>query len=353
MKAAVLTERKLELDVQEYPEPVLAPGSAIVKVLAAPLVHYFDEVFTGEKPYPIMLPFIPGCSAVGVVEQVGADGHNLKKGDLVFCDPTIRTRDDAHSPETILQGLYCPEGPVSEVYRNGALAEKILVPLENAIVIPPSLGRDAVKLTCINQLLVPYGGLLSGNLQPGETVVVLGGTGYFGSCAVGLALAMGARKVIIPGRRLAKLEPIVNKFDSRVVPVVLSEKEEDNIGAFKQAANGPIDLVLDLLEPSAPQSILRAALLSLRPFGTGVVMSGRMDNLEFPFYPIMANSLTIKGCFMYPRTAGKTLIGLLEAGLVKPEWFEISGTFSLDEVNEAVQFAKKTGGAFKTTVVVP
>jgi hypothetical protein len=56
---------------------------------------------------------------------------------------------------------------------------------------------------------------------------------------------------------------------------------------------------------------------------------------------------------MYPRTAGKTLLGLMEAGLVKPEWFEISGQFGLDDVNEAVQFAKKTGGPFKTTVVVP
>jgi alcohol dehydrogenase len=353
MKAAVLTERKLELHVQEYPDPVLAPGSAIVKVLAAPLVHSFDEVFTGEKPYPIQLPFIPGCSAVGVVEEVGPDAHNLKKGDLVYCDPTIRTRDDAHSPETILQGLYCPEGPVSEVYRNGALAEKILIPLENAIVIPSALGTDAVKLTCINQLLVAYGGLLSGKFQSGETLLLLGGTGYYGSCAVALALALGARKVIVPGRSLEKLEQIVKKFGDRVVPVQLTEHEEKNIDKFKEAANAPIDLVLDLLEASAPLSILRAALLSLRANGTGVIMSGRVDNLELPYYPIMVNSLTIKGCFMYPRTAGKTLLGLMEAGLVKPEWFEISGQFGLDDVNEAVQFAKKTGGPFKTTVVVP
>ncbi|KAH8555117.1 alcohol dehydrogenase zinc-binding domain protein [Umbelopsis sp. PMI_123] len=353
MKAAVLTERKVELDVQEYPDPVLTPGSAIVKVLAAPVAHHFGAVFSGEVPFPILLPFIPGCSAIGEVEQVGSDAHNLKKGDLVYVDPTIRTRDDPHSPETILQGLFCPPGSLSEVFRNGGFAEKILLPIENALIIPPSLGRDAAKLTCINRLLVPYGGLLSGNFQPGDTLLLLGGTGYFGGCGIALALAMGARKVIIPGRSLEKLEPLVNKFGDRVVPVQLSQDDQENVVAFKSAAGGPIDLVLELLEANAPQSIIRSSLLSLRPFGTGVLMSGRTDNLEFPFFPIMTNSLTIKGCFMYPRTAGKQLIGLLEAGLIDPDLFNTDDQFSLDDVNEAVQNAKKTHGPFKTTVIVP
>jgi NADPH:quinone reductase-like Zn-dependent oxidoreductase len=39
MKAAVLTERKPELELQEVPSPVLTPGSVIVKVLATRLVH--------------------------------------------------------------------------------------------------------------------------------------------------------------------------------------------------------------------------------------------------------------------------------------------------------------------------
>ncbi|KAI8582335.1 hypothetical protein K450DRAFT_228512 [Umbelopsis ramanniana AG] len=352
MKAAVLNERKVELDVQEYPDPVLTPGSAIVKVLAAPVVHHYTAVFSGEIPFPLVLPLIPGCSAIGEIEEVGPDAHNLKKGDLVYVDPTIRTRDDPHSPETILQGLFLPPGSLSDVFRNGGFAEKMLVPLENAIPIPSSLGRDAAKLTSINRMLVPYGGLLSGNFEPGQTVLLLGGTGYYGACGIGVALAMGARKVVLPGRSLEKLEAFVKKFGDRVVPVQLSEDEQENIAAFNKAADGPIDLVLELLDATAPVSIIRSAILSLRSFGTGVIMSGRPDNLELPFMPIMVKSLTIKGCFMYPRTACKKLIGLMEAGLLKPDWFDTDDQYSLDNVNEAVQHAKKAAGPFNITIVV-
>ena len=352
MKAAVLNERKVELDVQEYPDPVLTPGSAIVKVLAAPVVHHYTSVFSGEIPFPLVLPFIPGCSAIGEIEEVGPDAHNLKKGDLVYVDPTIRTRDDPHSPETILQGLFLPPGNLSDVFRNGGFAEKMLVPIENAVAIPSSLGRNAAKLTSINRLLVPYGGFLSGNFQPGETVLLLGGTGYYGACGVGIALAMGARRVVLPGRSIEKLEAIVKKFGNRVVPVQLSEDEQENIVAFNRAADGPIDLVLELLEATAPMSIIRSAIMSLRAFGTGVFMSGRADNLELPFMPIMVKSLTIKGCFMYPRTASKKLLGLMEAGLLDPDWFDTDDQYSLDSVNEAVQSAKKTSGPFAITVIV-
>ncbi|CAM0138731.1 hypothetical protein VKS41_008468 [Umbelopsis sp. WA50703] len=353
MKAAVLSERKPELEVQEIADPILTPGSAIIKVLAAPVLPYLGGVLSGELPYPLVLPITPGTSGIGIVEEVGSDASNVKKGDLVFCDSCIRTRDQAHSPQTILQGLFCPEGQLSDVYRHGTLAEKVLTPLENVYVIPASLGTDAAKLTCINQQLVPYGGLLAGNFGPGQTLLLLGGTGHFGSCAIGVALAMGARKVVLPGRNMEKLAPLIEKFGNRVVAVQLTDNEEENIAAFKKAANASIDLVLELLGATAPQALLRAALLSLRSNGTGVIMSGRFDNLEFPFGPLMANALTIKGNFMYPRTAVNSLLSLMESGLINIDWFEVNGTFSLDDVNKGIKHAKDTVEAFKSTVVIP
>jgi len=49
-------------------------------------------------------------------------------------------------------------------------------------------------------------GLLAGYLQPGETLVVNGATGGFGSAGVVLALAMGAGKVVATGRNEQALE---------------------------------------------------------------------------------------------------------------------------------------------------
>jgi alcohol dehydrogenase len=62
---------------------------------------------------------------------------------------------------------------------------------------------------------VPYGGLLAGDLQPGETVLVSGATGNFGSAGVAVALAMGARCVVAPGRNESVPAELEDRFGPR------------------------------------------------------------------------------------------------------------------------------------------
>jgi hypothetical protein len=56
-----------------------------------------------------------------------------------------------------------------------------------------------LRWCALNVLLVPYAGLLAANLQAGETVLISGATGNFGSAGVAVALAMGAGCVVAPG----------------------------------------------------------------------------------------------------------------------------------------------------------
>ncbi|KAI8069871.1 alcohol dehydrogenase [Gongronella butleri] len=355
MKAAILKTRSPELTVEQVDEPKLTAGSAVVKVLAAPVVHYYRHVLSGAQPFPLQLPLIPGCSAVGVVESVGSDAGSVKVGDLVFCDPTIRTRDDPLQPQTILQGLFCPDSGLSETYRHGGFAERVLMPLENLFVIPASIGTkdDAARLTAVNGLLVAMGGLLKGQLQPGQTVIVLGGTGYFGSNAIVLALAMGARRVLAPTRDVAKLASLRDKLGPRLVPVAIGASEDENVAAFQQAAGGPIDMALDLLDANAPPTLMRSALNALRVNGTLVIMNGSIGTAELPYFPIMTRSLNILGNFMYPSTAGKQLLDLIDAGLVDLDLFDTSSQFGLDDINKALEDAENNARAFKLTVVTP
>jgi alcohol dehydrogenase len=133
-----------------------------------------------------------------------------------------------------------------------------------------------------------------------------------------------------------------------------SGDEGKDTAAFKAAAGeGSIDHVLDLLDPKASLSILRSSLAALRPNGTMILMSGSQSNIELPYYPIMMNNINIKGCFMYPRTAVKKLLGMLDAGLINTDFIKVDATFTLDRVNDAVKHAKQNNGAFKTTVLTP
>ncbi|OZJ04155.1 hypothetical protein BZG36_03123 [Bifiguratus adelaidae] len=212
MKAAVLHEHGSKLSVEDVPVPKVTSGSVRVKVLAAYIVHYAEAAYSGQLGYPMTLPMIPGATAVGIIEEVGADTTELKEGDLVFCDPTVRARDNATGPSTILQGLFTPPGGLTATYGNGAMAEQMLIPLENVVVLPKAWIKNPPLLVSLTPLFVPFGGIIAANFQPGQTLLVLGATGNFGSPAVLIALAMGAKKVIIPGRNKQKLDELVQRI---------------------------------------------------------------------------------------------------------------------------------------------
>jgi alcohol dehydrogenase len=105
MKAAILKAFGQPLLLEDISEPVPSAGEVLVRVLAAPVGWYAQEVFRGERPYPLVLPLAPGCGAIGVVEKTGPDTTRLQPGQLVFCDPMVRPRDDSTTPaKSMLQG---------------------------------------------------------------------------------------------------------------------------------------------------------------------------------------------------------------------------------------------------------
>jgi alcohol dehydrogenase len=382
MKAAIFKTIGQPLAIEDIPEPAPGAGEVLVRVLAAPVLAYAQEVFTGQRHYPLLLPLAPGCGAVGFVEKVGPDATRLKPGQLVFCDPTVRSRDDAISPDIMLQGWTAPgEGAkkLQAYFRNGSFAEKMLLPLENAFSLEHVRSIDPAKLTWLNTLLVPYGGLLAASLQPGQVVMVNGATGHFGSAAVAVAVAMGAARVVAPGRNEQALKALVRQFGSRVRPVLLSEDEatssnrfrgategssitysayslsEDeaiNRERFMEAAEGPIDCLLDLLGPIHDAAPTRRGIMSVRPGGTVVLMGGVQATLDIPYNYVMRNNLIIRGQWMCPRHAPSLLVELISSGLLNLELFSVR-TFPLEQVNQAVQYAHDHGGAFHLTVLTP
>jgi alcohol dehydrogenase len=382
MKAAILKTFGQPLTIEDIPEPVPGAGEVLVRVLATPVLAYAQEVFTGQRHYPLLLPLAPGCGAVGLVEKIGPDATRLKPGQLVFCDPTVRSRDDAISPDIMLQGWTATgEGPqkLQAHFRNGSFAEKMLMPLENAFSLEHVRSVDPAKLTWLNTLLVPYGGLLAAGLQPGQVLMVNGATGHFGSAAVAVAVAMGAARVVAPGRNEQALNALVRQFGSRVHPVLLSEEkaitsnrfreatedssitysayslsEEEamNRKRFMEAAEGPIDCLLDLLGPIHDAAPTRRGIMAVRSGGTAVLMGGVQAALDIPYNYVMRNNLVIRGQWMCPRHAPSLLVELLSSGLLNLESFSVH-TFPLEQVNQAVQYAHDHGGAFQLTVLKP
>lgn len=359
MKAAILKSLGHPLAIEEIPAPLIGTGEVIVDVVAAPVLPYANEVFSGERRYSVELPIVPGCGAIGRVRASGPDATHLEAGDWVFCDPTVRSRDDALMPDITLQGWSARgEGGLrlQRHYHDGPFAEQIRVPTENAIRIGDIAREEAARWCALTVMLVPYGGLLAASLQAGETLLVSGATGNFGSACVAVALAMGAGCVVAPGRNRQVLDDLRRRFGERVRTVVLTGDEEADRERMRQAAPCPIDCVLDLLPPSAPAKAARAAIMTVRPNGRVVLMGGvgmlGGEDLRLPYPWIMRNDITVRGKWMSAPEAATRMMRLIRAGLLDLGQFDVT-TFLLDRANDAVAHAAEHGGAFKMTVVQP
>jgi NADPH:quinone reductase-like Zn-dependent oxidoreductase len=359
MKAAILKAFGAPVVVGTWPDPVLGTGEVIVDVVAVRVLSYANEVFDRTRHYVLDPPIVPGPGAIARVRAVGPDATHLAVGDWVFCDPTVRSRDDVLSPDIVLQGWTAAgDGGrrLQKHFRDGSWAEQMRVPTENAIAIGSLDEAEAVSWCALGTLLVPYGGFLAVNLQPGETVLVSGATGNFGSAAVAVALAMGARSVVAPGRNEKVLDDLVRRFGERLRPVKLVGDEQGDRERMMRAAAGPIDCVIDLLPPSVPATVVRTAVLTVRPNGRvvlmgGVGMSGGED-LALPYPWLMRNNITVRGQWMYPREATVRRAGLIRAGLLRLDQFEAT-VFDLDHANDAVAHAAAHAGPFRMTVIRP
>ncbi|MFZ3598396.1 alcohol dehydrogenase catalytic domain-containing protein [Streptomyces sp. BH104] len=359
MRAAVLTTFGAPLAVRELPDPEPHAGEVLVEVLAACVAPYADEVFGGARDYPLVPPVVPGIGGVGRIVRVGPDATRLRAGDLVWCDVTVRSRDDALTPDITLQGWSSRgEGgaALARHLHDGAYAELMRVPTENVYPLPAAAADDPARWAALGVHVIPYGGLLAGGLAAGETLLVSGATGNLGSSAVAVALAMGAGRVVAPGRDRAALDLLAGRFGPRVRPVRMTGDAAADRAAMTAAAEGPIDMVLDLLPPSAPGSVTRAAAMTVREYGRVVLMGGvgmlGGDDLALPYPWLMRNSITVRGQWMYPRTANTGIIRLVAAGAPDLSAERVR-SFPLDEVNEAVAYAAAHGGPFDRTVLLP
>src|ERR1700709_2254043 len=126
MKAAILKAFGTPLAVETFPDPVLGTGEVIVDVVATRVLSYANEVFSGERKYLLDVPVVPGPGAIGRVHAIGPDATHPAAGRWVYCDPTVRSRDDVRSPDITLQGWSAGGAGglrLQKYFRDGSWAE--------------------------------------------------------------------------------------------------------------------------------------------------------------------------------------------------------------------------------------
>lgn len=170
-----------EMRLEDWPEPVVGPGQALVQIACCGLNQLDLFVIKGMPGVSIEMPRITGGDIAGTVSAVGAGAGGAWVGRRVLIDPLI------------VDGR--KRGALGE-HANGGLCERIVVPVENLIALP-----DAVSFEAAASLPIAYGtaykmlGPTRGHVRAGETMLVLGASGGVGVACVQLGKLMGARVI--------------------------------------------------------------------------------------------------------------------------------------------------------------
>jgi len=158
------------LRLGEIDQPEIAPNEVLVQVVAAGMDRGTWHSMAG-KPYLMrIMGFgfrrpknrVPGLDVAGIAVAVGSEVTRFKPGDEVF---------------GMSRGSYAEFAAV----REDKLARKPAgITFEQAAVVPISAGTALQALRD------------SGNIEPGQKVLIIGASGGVGTYAVQLAKAMGA-----------------------------------------------------------------------------------------------------------------------------------------------------------------
>jgi alcohol dehydrogenase len=321
MKAWRLERLGGELSLRDIPVPEPRPGSVLIRMHAAALLSYLRNYVQGKLPAYTApkKPFTLGTNGVGEVVAVGQDVWHLKPGNRVVMSPHLVARENVADPAQILIALTSlgPTGdPVLADWPDGTLAEYALLPVA---AVTPIEGLDhitATQLAVMMRFIVPFGGLLRGRLAVGETLVVTGATGAFGTAAVLLGVALGASRVVAAGRRPDALEAVARASGPRVTTVVLKGDVQADARALREAAGGGAQLAFDMVGQARDPNATLSALHSLGRGGRLVLMGSMSTDLPVPYTQLMFNNWEILGQFMYPADAYRRLLGLVRSGML-------------------------------------
>ena len=191
----------------DMPIPAPTKNEVLVRICYCGICGTDQDLFSsecsfaenGEVTYPVRL----GHEWSGIVEAVGENVTNFKKGDKVVGDNAVT----CGKCEACQNGDYanCAHmlnvGTIDPVY-DGAFSEYYIIPQHHLHKIPDGISLKEASLA--EPLSVAYCGIKKMKITDKSTVAVIG-TGCIGMAAVVLAKCLGAKTVVMVGRNPKKL----------------------------------------------------------------------------------------------------------------------------------------------------
>jgi NADPH2:quinone reductase len=318
------------LVLEEVPSPESRPGFAVVSVKAVGV--NFPDVLIIEDKYQFKpsRPFAPGGEIAGVVKSVGEGVTHIKPGDRVLGNTGW-----------------------------GGMAEELSLEAHRLVKIPDAMPFDDAAAFIMTYGTSHHALKDRANLQPGQTLLVLGAAGGVGLAAVELGKQMGAR-VVAAASSQAKVDLcIAHGADSGVVyPKGPFDRDGQKAlaGLFKDAT-GPegAHVIYDPIGDAYAEPALRSIAWEGKYLVVGFAAG------EIPKIPL--NLALLKGCDIVGVFWGgwvaknperhqanvAELLKLYAAGKIKPH---VSGRFPLAKGADAIKHLASRQAMGKVVITI-
>ena len=317
------------LVVEEVMDPTPGPGEVVIEVKAVG-VNYPDALIIADKyQFKPERPFAPGAEVAGVIDAVGEGVKGVFRGDRVVAVPGW-----------------------------GGMVERLKVKADSLIPIPEGMDYETAAAFIMTYGTSYYALKDRANLQPGETLLVLGAAGGVGAAAVELGKAMGAR-VVAAASTNDKVEFALElgADNGLIYPSGPMDKaaQKSLSGELKLATGRDgADVVYDAVGGDYAEPALRAMDWN----GRYLVVGFPAGIPTLPLNLTLLKSVSVVGVFWGAAVARDPkahaanmaeLMQLYAEGKIKPR---VSRTFPLERAHEAIQALSDRSAVGKIVVKV-
>jgi NADPH2:quinone reductase len=305
------TDYRLVVDTVPQPEP--GPGQVRIAVAAAGLNNADLLQARGKYPPPPGASPILGMEVSGTIAGLGDGVSGWKIGEKVCA-------------------LVAGGGYADQVVADAGA----LLPVPDGIDLVEAAGLPEAAFTAWTNIVD------AGRLQPGETLLVHGGTSGIGSIAIQIFAARGHRILTTVGSE-AKCEAARALGAARAI----NYRDEDFVTVAKAETGGKgVDVILDMVGGDYVQRNIEAAAA----WGRIVNIAYQKDfRAEVNFLPVLTKRLTLAATTLRGRTPAqkqairdvlRAEVWPLLGGKIRPVTDRV---FPLDQAQQAHDLMAKTG----------
>lgn len=327
MKAAIF-KGKEEVALGERPDPeIQEPSDAIVRVVRGCVCGSDLWYYRGISPHKVGSI---GHEYIGVVEEVGNDVTDLKKGDFVIAPFTF---NDGTCPacQAGFQSNCVHGGGFGNGEVDGGQGQFVRCPYADAtlVKVPGTDFSDEMlaSFTVLSDVMCTgHHAAMSAGVKAGDTVAVVG-DGAVGLCAIIAAKRLGAKRIIALSRNPLRQDAAKELGATDIV----EERGDEAVEAImKLTDNVGVDAALECV--GTDQSIETAAGITRAGGMIGAVGVPLYEN--FKYQTIFWKNVGIRGGVAPARQYIPELLEDVLAGRINPgRVFDF--TTDLDHITEA------------------